>query len=103
MFLALIGTVVYGYYNISVTYFSAMIILVNCFITVADRVLQRYFLASKDFTVSVPLCMAINNVVGIVPMFILAFVLGEVPKWSETVLLASPREWVWVVMSGLFG
>eukprot|EP00747_Dinoflagellata_sp_TGD_P163619 gnl/TRDRNA2_/TRDRNA2_182475_c0_seq1.p1 gnl/TRDRNA2_/TRDRNA2_182475_c0~~gnl/TRDRNA2_/TRDRNA2_182475_c0_seq1.p1 ORF type:complete len:478 (+),score=78.77 gnl/TRDRNA2_/TRDRNA2_182475_c0_seq1:59-1492(+) len=103
MFVAFAGTVLYGFTNISVTKFSAFIILANCVITVADRVLQRYFLASKDFTVSVPLCMAINNVVGVVPMFILAICLGEVPKWSETVLMASPRTWVWVVMSGLFG
>merc|ERR1719487_1204713 len=46
MFLALIGTIMYGVFNISVTTVGALVIIVNCMTTVMDRVLQRYFLAS---------------------------------------------------------
>merc|ERR1719272_1410937 len=38
MFVALIGTVMYGAFNISVTRFGALLIAANCVITVADRV-----------------------------------------------------------------
>eukprot|EP00747_Dinoflagellata_sp_TGD_P163170 gnl/TRDRNA2_/TRDRNA2_181567_c0_seq1.p1 gnl/TRDRNA2_/TRDRNA2_181567_c0~~gnl/TRDRNA2_/TRDRNA2_181567_c0_seq1.p1 ORF type:complete len:420 (+),score=74.70 gnl/TRDRNA2_/TRDRNA2_181567_c0_seq1:43-1302(+) len=103
MVVSLVGTMMYGAYNISVTSLGVVVIGCNCAITVMDRVLQRYFLASKDFTVSVPMCMIINNSVGIVPVLVFAGFLGEVNTWYATVMQASTRTWLWVLMSGLCG
>lgn len=103
MLLTLAGTVLYGYTSASVTSRGAVIIGFNCVITVMDRLLQRYFLSSSDFSVSLPLCMVVNNSMGILPMLAFAFIKGEMSTWKGATQEATGHVWFWVVMSGLVG
>lgn len=103
MVVTLAGTVVYGYWNLSVTLFGAILIFANCVITVADRVLQRHFLKNPDFTMSVALCMLVNNLIGILPMLVFALGTAEFGEWGKAVTETDSTTWFWVVMSGLCG
>lgn len=101
--ITLVGTVLYGWSNLSVTRHSAGLIALNCILTVIDKLLQRHMLASDTFTVSMPLCALINNTVGILPMLVIAALTGEVQVWHATILQASPSTWMLVGMSGGLG
>jgi uncharacterized membrane protein len=103
MVVTLLGTVVYGYWNLSVTLFGAVLIFANCVITVADRVLQRNFLKNPDFTMSVALCMLVNNLIGILPMLVFALGTAEFREWGTARTTTASTTWVWVMMSGLCG
>lgn len=94
------GSVVYGYREVSVSNLGKVLIIVNCLFTLMDRLVQTHFLKrSKDFSVSLPLCMILNNTLGIVPLAALALATGEVYKWPEVVASTGGRTWFWVIMS----
>jgi len=99
----LVGTAIYGCTSLSVTPWAVKLILLNCVVTVADRLLQRSMLSSPNFSVSLPLCMIINNVCGIVPMLILAAVTGEVHTWGGILATSSVSSWGWAIASGFLG
>jgi len=103
MAITLLGTVLYGMFNISVTTFGAAVILLGCGLTVLDKLLQRYLLTSEDFKASLAVCMLINNTVGIVPLFFFALATGEFSLWQTTLLSADKQTWVLVGATGLAG
>jgi uncharacterized membrane protein len=103
MVVTLGGTIVYGYWNLSVTLFGAVLIFANCVITVADRVLQRHFLKNPDFTMSVAMCMLVNNLFGILPMLVFALGTSEFGQWGKAMTETDSTTWFWVMMSGLCG
>jgi len=100
----LLGSVVYGFVDVSATNLGKVLILVNCAFTIVDRLVQAKLLkGNKDFSISISMCMLLNNALGIVPMFILALVTGEVSHWGHTLTSAGLDTWFLVVMSGLCG
>jgi len=103
MLVCIVGTVIYGCTSLSVTPWAVQLILLNCVVTVADRLLQRILLSSSDFSVSLPLCMIINNTCGIVPMLLLAVVTGEVYTWGDVLATSSVSSWGWAMASGFLG
>eukprot|EP00747_Dinoflagellata_sp_TGD_P212883 gnl/TRDRNA2_/TRDRNA2_85921_c0_seq1.p1 gnl/TRDRNA2_/TRDRNA2_85921_c0~~gnl/TRDRNA2_/TRDRNA2_85921_c0_seq1.p1 ORF type:complete len:468 (+),score=80.15 gnl/TRDRNA2_/TRDRNA2_85921_c0_seq1:31-1434(+) len=103
MGLALAGTVMYGLDNWSVTRLGILLIGCNCVVTVLDRLLERYLLSDEEFSVSLSMCMLVNNVVGIVPMFVLAIAMGEVYTWQRTITEATSLTWTWVALSAMIG
>jgi len=100
LLLTLAGTVLYGFADASVTNLGKLLVVVNCGFTLVDRLVQTYYLKlSEDFTLSVPLCMLLNNTLGVVPMLVLAFASGEMPHWAAVVTQADSATWLWVVLS----
>lgn len=94
------GMVLYGYADASVTTFGKVLIGINCWFTLLDRLVQVYFLKfSKDFSLSVPMCMLLNNSLGAIPVMGLAIGTGEISEWSSIVSGASSLTWFWVVIS----
>ncbi|CAK0829706.1 unnamed protein product [Prorocentrum cordatum] len=91
----LAGSVLYGFVDISATNLGKLLILVNCAFTIVDRLVQAKLLkGNKDFSISISMCMLLNNGLGVVPMLALALAKGEVPEGNA---------WFLVMMSGLCG
>jgi len=103
MLTTLVGTLLYGCWNISVTPRGASLILLNDALMVFDKLLQRHLLQSLDFSVSLPLCMLLNNTVGILPILLVACVMGEFHQWPGAVMEASWAAWAKVLLSGMLG
>jgi len=103
MIVALIGTCMYGATNVSVSRKGACLILANCAATVANQVLQRMYFLNKEFSVSVQMCMLLNNVFGILPVFIFAVAKSETYGWHAVVQATDSTTWCWVVMSSFCG
>lgn len=103
MCIALVGTVVYGHCSIAVSARGIIFIGMNCVITVMDRLLQRHLLKSPDFSVSLPLCMVLNNVVGIFLTIGIALASGEVFMWHSVVRQATPSSWSLIFFSCICG
>jgi drug/metabolite transporter (DMT)-like permease len=100
----LAGSVLYGFVDVSATNLGKVLILVNCGFTIVDRLVQAKLLkGNKDFSISIAMCMLLNNALGIVPMVILAMVTGEVTHWGHSLVSANLDTWFLVVMSGLCG
>jgi hypothetical protein len=100
LFVTFIGTVVYGFADASVTNSGKIFVVVNCGFTLVDRLVQTYYLKlSSNFSISVPLCMLLNNTLGVAPMLALAFVGGEIPQWRTVIAQADSDTWLWVVLS----
>jgi drug/metabolite transporter (DMT)-like permease len=100
----LAGSVLYGFVDVSATNLGKVLILVNCGFTIVDRLVQAKLLkGNKDFSISIAMCMLLNNALGIVPMVILAMVTGEVTHWGHSLASANLDTWFLVVMSGLCG
>jgi len=100
----LAGSVLYGFVDISATNLGKMLILVNCAFTIVDRLVQAHLLkGNKDFSISISMCMLLNNGLGIVPMFALAIATGEIGHWGHSLTSADRSTWFLVVMSGLCG
>merc|ERR1719469_1793877 len=103
MLLAVCGTVLYAWQNLSVSYHAVGFIMLNCVLVVCDRLLQRSLLASPDFSLSPSLCMLVNNTVGIAIMALLALCNAEIWQWPQAVRSANSTAWVWVVLTGVNG
>merc|ERR1719343_1418659 len=100
----LVGSVLYGFVDVSATNLGKVLILVNCAFTIVDRLVQAKLLkGNKDFSISIAMCMLLNNALGIVPMVILAMATGEVTHWGHSLASANLDTWFLVVMSGLCG
>merc|ERR1719221_695477 len=100
----LIGSVLYGFVDVSATNLGKILILVNCAFTIVDRLVQAKLLkGNKDFSISIAMCMLLNNALGIVPMVVLAMVNGEVAHWGHSLASAELDTWFLVLMSGLCG
>jgi drug/metabolite transporter (DMT)-like permease len=100
----LAGSVLYGFVDVSATNLGKVLILVNCAFTIVDRLVQTKLLkGSKDFSISISMCMLLNNALGIVPMVVLAMLKGEVAHWGHSLVSAGLDTWFLVVMSGLCG
>jgi len=100
----LAGSVLYGFVDVSATNLGKVLILVNCSFTIVDRLVQAKLLkGNKDFSISIAMCMFLNNALGIVPMIALAMVTGEMSHWGHSLASANLDTWFLVVMSGLCG
>lgn len=98
-----VGTVLYGYSNLSVTTFSATMIFINCIVTVADKLLQRYLLTSSEFKESLAACMLANNTIGAILLLVLACTIGETGEWVPVLKATSAASWLVVTISGISG
>merc|ERR1719183_295089 len=103
MLLTLAGTALYGYTSVSVTRLGVVLVASNCLLTVTDRLIQRHLLSSPNFTVTLPLCMVVNNTLGILPVMAMAASTGEMRAWATTLRQADENAWYWVGMSSLVG
>merc|ERR1712183_666267 len=75
LLMTLAGTVLYGFVDISATNLGKVLIIVNSLFTILDRLVQSHLLKGHaDFSMSIALCMLINNSLGIGPMLALAMV-----------------------------
>jgi drug/metabolite transporter (DMT)-like permease len=100
----LVGSVLYGFADISATNLGKVLILVNCLFTIVDRLVQAHLLrGNRDFSMSISMCMLINNSLGIVPMLVLSALKGETANWGHALTSADKNTWFLVVMSGLCG
>jgi GDP-mannose transporter len=103
MLVALTGTVIYGCRSAAVTHRGILFIVMNCLITVADRLLQRHFLQSQDFSMSLPLCMVVNNIVGSLLTLGLAAASGEMSMWHRMAWQTTASSWSLVLFSCICG
>jgi drug/metabolite transporter (DMT)-like permease len=104
LFLTFVGTVLYGFADASVTDFGKILVVVNCGFSLMDRLVQTYYLKlSKDFSLSLPLCIMLNNTLGVVPVVSLALANGEVRQWRTVLTSASADTWIWVFLSSCCG
>jgi len=104
LLMTLAGTVLYGYFDISATNLGKVLILLNSLFTITDRLVQSYLLKGHaDFSMSIALCMLVNNSLGIFPLFAIALVNGEISQWSHSLLSADKTTWFLVLMSGMCG
>jgi solute carrier family 35 protein len=63
--------------NITVPYYGIALAFANMVLAVADRVAQRRLLTTECQGLPTETCMLLNNIVGLAPCFILAYVWGE--------------------------
>jgi len=104
LLVTLVGSLLYGVVDISATNLGKMLILLNCGFTIVDRLVQAHLLkGNKDFSISISMCMLLNNSLGIVPMVFLAIARGETANWSHALTSSNVNTWFLVVMSGLCG
>jgi len=103
MLVALLGTVVYSCWNVTVTRSGIHFVLANCVLTVVDRILQRNFLHDPDFSVSLPLCMVWNNFLGTLLICGLAFANRELFLWQKMAGEASVATWYLILFSCICG
>merc|ERR1719291_1404365 len=100
----LVGSVLYGFVDVSATNLGKVLILVNCAFTIVDRLVQAHLLrGNRDFSMSISMCMLVNNSLGIVPMLVLSALKGETANWGHALTSADKNTWFLVVMSGLCG
>jgi len=96
----LVGSVVYGYGDVSITRFGEFLIMLNCIFTLVDRLLQtQYLKRTPNFSISLPCCMLLNNTIGIVPMMVFACTTGEIAQWKMVLTTSTSKTWLWVIMS----
>mmetsp|Transcript_113428 Transcript_113428/g.308085 ORF Transcript_113428/g.308085 Transcript_113428/m.308085 type:complete len:421 (+) Transcript_113428:89-1351(+) len=104
LLVTLVGSVVYGFVDVSATNLGKLLILVNCAFTIVDRLVQAKLLkGNKDFSISIAMCMFLNNALGVVPMIFLAIATGEISHWGQSLASADLDTWFLVLMSGLCG
>jgi GDP-mannose transporter len=103
MSVALLGTIMFGFWNITVTWDGVKFVVFNCGLTVVDRILQRQFLQDPDFSVSLPLCMVWNNLIGAVLICALAYANGEIFAWSKLAHDASLTAWIFMLFACFCG
>lgn len=103
MLIVLAGAVMYGHFDVSVNKDSAALILLNCSLVVFDRLLQSTLLKRPGFSLSMPLCVCLNNSVGIIPIVICAIATGELWEWPQAIAPINTSVWLLVVASGLCG
>lgn len=76
--------------------------LVNMVLAVADRIAQRRLLTTECQDLSIETCMVLNNVLGLIPCFVLAFHWGEFD-------IADTNKWFFsfstflLILSGIIG
>lgn len=97
------GASTYGCWNVSATRHSTCLVLLSCTLMMVDKLLQRHLLTSPDFSMSIPMCMLVTNVIGLFPMLALAWCSGEVQEWRAVVKGASSGAWLLVVVTGVVG
>jgi len=97
------GTVIYSHWNVAVTSHGVALMIFNCVLIAVDRSLQSHLLKSPDFSMTPPMCSLVNNVLGIVPMLVLAAATNEVGQWGSVVGQVSKSTWCWVLVSGCCG
>jgi GDP-mannose transporter len=103
MLLALLGTTMYGSWNLTVTRSGVLLVIGNCVMTVFDRILQRHFLHDPDFSLSLPLCMVWNNFLGMIIICGLAYANGEMLLWRTMAQQASTTAWSLMLFSCICG
>lgn len=104
MFLiAIVGTWIFGYASLNLANLGSGFLLLNCVFTCADKLIQRHLLHDKDFTMSLSLCMVMNNTVGMVAMLVLAAMMGDFSLWKSSMVNATPMDWLLVIQSGMMG
>lgn len=100
----LVGSVLYGCTDISASAWGKILLVVNCLFTIVDRLVQAHLLKGHaDFSISLPLCMLLNNSLGILPILGLAVATGETALWQSVIDQADKRTWAMVVISGMVG
>jgi hypothetical protein len=103
MLVALIGTVIFGAWQVTVTATGIFWVSLNMFMTCTDRLLQAHYLQDKNFTVSIQLCMVWNNLLGTVPILAMAVVTGQLSMWPSMVVDASMADWSSLFLSCICG
>jgi len=102
MVTALVGTIMFGVWNVAVTHNGMLFIVANCGLTAVDRILQRHFLQDPNFSVSLPLCMVWNNLIGAILICVFAYGNGEFFLWAKLANDASSMAWT-IVCVACFG
>jgi hypothetical protein len=102
MVAALLGTIMFGVWNVAVTHNGIFFIVANCGLTAVDRILQRHFLQDPNFRVSLPLCMVWNNLIGAILICVFAYGNGELFLWAKLANDASSMAWI-IVCVACFG
>jgi len=103
LLVAVLGTVLYAWNNVSVSANAVGFILLNCCLVVGDRLSQRHFLSDPTFTLSPSMCLLVNNVVGIAIMALMALCTNEMPQWPSALSEADQQAWMWIIITGLNG
>jgi len=100
----LLGSLVYGRRDLSITLFGQFLVALHCTFTIIDRLCQSHLLRRvADFNIPLPGCMLLNNSISMLPIIFLAARAGEMHSW-RFVLARSPFiAWFWIVVSSLCG
>eukprot|EP00928_Gymnodinium_smaydae_P042348 TRINITY_DN2852_c0_g1_i3.p1 TRINITY_DN2852_c0_g1~~TRINITY_DN2852_c0_g1_i3.p1 ORF type:complete len:377 (-),score=80.66 TRINITY_DN2852_c0_g1_i3:139-1107(-) len=76
--------------------------LLNMFLAIADRVLQRRLLTTECEGLSTETCVFLNNLFGFIPTCVLGLGLGEFAKFDKTHWFCSSAS-VLLLLSGIIG
>lgn len=80
-------------------------IAVNNFFAISDRLLQRLMLAKDQCPVDISKtgCTLLNNLLGMVPLIVAGFVIGEYPEIPSAINALTPTGYLWIIASCLVG
>jgi len=98
------GAVVFNHGQAESTWIGLGMITVNTLMAIGDRLLQRRLLVSECQDLPLSACMTLNNSLGMLPTFAMAYALHEVDGYSSHVFAwTDPATLVLVVLSGVMG
>jgi drug/metabolite transporter (DMT)-like permease len=106
MLVMIVGAILFSWTEDAFSWIGLGLIVVNTFLAIFDRVLQRRLLVQECKDLPLPVCMIINNSLGILPTICVAWASNEVAGFQEPATIANwsdPGILVLVLMSGFMG
>jgi len=76
-----------------------LLVYINALFCACDRLCQSNLLKSNGFGASISFCLLLNNLVGMVPILMLAVATGETQGWHHALTKSQPITWLWVSLS----
>jgi drug/metabolite transporter (DMT)-like permease len=99
-----IGALLFSWKDEAFSWIGVGLVLLNTFIAICDRVLQRRLLVQECKDLQSSTCMVINNSLGLVPTFILLLATHEVEGFQQHSLVwHDPGLIALVIMSAFMG
>jgi len=92
--------------NVESRHFGAIgWVLLNNFFAVGDRLLQRLMLSKDQWPVDISKssCAVLNNLIGLIPMMIAAYLNGEYAPLPSVVKGLHRMDWIWLILSCVVG
>jgi len=98
------GALLFSSTETSFSWIGLGLVVVNTCIAIADRVIQRRLLVKECKDLAFPVCMIINNSLGLIPTLVLVWAQGEFQQFQQSKInWTDPGIIVLVLMSAVVG